>query len=66
MADFTKLNGYTVKDPNAIHTYDTITDLKADTKLKSGMHVSTKGYNNVNDGGNAFYVITSTQSSSEW
>ena len=66
MADFTKLNGYTVKDPNAIHTYDTITDLKADTKLKSGMHVSTKGYNNVNDGGNEFYVITSTHSSSEW
>ena len=57
MADFTKLNGYTVKDPQAVHTYDTVADLKADTKLKAGNHVQTKGYTAVNDGGKASYVI---------
>ena len=57
MADFTKLNGYTVKDPNAIHTYDTVADLKADTKLKAGNHVATKGYTTAGDGGHATYII---------
>ena len=57
MADFTKLNGYTVKDPNAVHTYDTVADLKADTKLKAGNHVQTKGYTTAGDGGHASYII---------
>lgn len=57
MADFTKLNGYTVKDPNAVHTYDTVADLKADTKLKAGNHAQTKGYTTAGDGGHATYII---------
>ena len=57
MADFTKLNGYTVKDPQAVHTYDTVADLKADTKLKAGNHVQTKGYTTAGDGGHATYII---------
>lgn len=54
---FTSLNGYKVKDEYAIHTYDTVANMKNDTKLKSGMHVKTKGYYNANDGGNAEYLI---------
>ena len=57
MADFTKLNGYTVKDPQAVHTYDTVADLKADTKLKAGNHVQTKGYTTAGDDGHATYII---------
>ncbi|MBR0369962.1 MAG: hypothetical protein IJH63_04475 [Methanobrevibacter sp.] len=57
MADFTILNGYTVKDPNALHTYDTVADLKTDTKLKAGYHAKTKGYYSANDGGSAEYII---------
>jgi len=57
MADFTKLNGYTVKDPQAVHTYDTVADLKADTKLKAGNHAKTKGYYTANDGGSSEYII---------
>ena len=57
MADFTKLNGYTVKDPNAVHTYDTVADLKDDTKLKAGNHAQTKGYATAGDGGHATYII---------
>lgn len=57
MADFTKLNGYTVKDPQAVHTYDTVADLKADTKLKAGNHVATKGYTTAGDDGHATYII---------
>lgn len=57
MADFTKLNGYTVKDPQAVHTYDTVADLKADAKLKAGNHVQTKGYTTTGDGGHGTYII---------
>ena len=54
---FTSLNGYKVKDEYALHTYDTVGNMKADTKLKEGMHVKTKGYYNANDGGSAEYLI---------
>ena len=54
---FTSLNGYIVKDPKSIHTYNTISDMKSDMKLKDGTHVKTKGYYSINDGGNAEYVI---------
>ena len=57
MANFTKLNGYDVKDAVAIHTYDTVASFKADTKLKVNDHIQTKGYTSVNDGGNATYII---------
>lgn len=57
MADFTSLNGYTVKDPYALHSYDSVADLKADTKLKAGYHVKTKGYATAGDGGQATYII---------
>lgn len=63
---FTSLNGYKVKDEYAIHTYDSVAVMKGDTKLKNGMHVKTKGYYNPNDGGNAEYIITNTQSNSDY
>lgn len=40
-----------------ITSYDNVASMKADTKLKSGMHVKTKGYYNANDNGNAEYLI---------
>lgn len=54
---FSELNGYLVKDSRAIHTYDSIASMKADTKLKEGYHVKTKGYYESNDGGFGEYVI---------
>ena len=54
---FSELNGYIVKDKQAIHTYDSIASMKADTKLKEGYHVKTKGYYQSNDGGHAEYII---------
>ena len=54
---FTSLNGYKVKDEYALHTYDSVATMKADTKLKSGMHVKTKGYYNSNDNGHGDYII---------
>lgn len=54
---FTSLNGYIVKDPKSIHTYNTILDMKSDMKLKEGYHVKTKGYYEANDGGHGEYVI---------
>lgn len=57
MADIIKLNGYNLKDSKAVHTYDTVADLKADTKLKAGNHVQTKGYTTTGDGGHATYII---------
>lgn len=56
---FTSLNGYKVKDEYAIHTYDTVANMKGDTKLKEGMHIKTKGYYSVNDGGSSEYIIKS-------
>ena len=38
--------------------YDTVADMKADTKLKAGDMAITLGYYSVNDGGNAKYNIT--------
>lgn len=40
--------------------YDTVADMKADTKLKTGDMVITLGYYNVNDGGGAEYKIKNT------
>lgn len=40
-----------------ITSYDNVASMKADTKLKSGMHVKTKGYYVANDGGEAEYII---------
>lgn len=54
---FTSLNGYYVKDKEAIHTYDSVAEMKADSKIKEGAYVKTRGYHNVNDGGNGEYLI---------
>lgn len=61
---FTSLNGYEVKDKYALHTYDSVANMKADTKLKEGMHVKTKGYYSANDGGESEYIITSDNNNS--
>ena len=57
MSDIVTLNGYNIKDEKAVRSYDTIALMKADTKLKEGYHVKTKGYYETNDGGNGEYVI---------
>ena len=55
--EFSTLNGYKVKDKKAIRFYDSVASMKADTTLKDGMHVKTKGYYSVSDGGHGEYVI---------
>lgn len=57
MSDIVTLNGYKIKDEKAVRSYDTIALMKADTKLKEGYHVKTKGYYEANDGGHGEYVI---------
>lgn len=47
-------------------TYDTLSDLKADTSLISGMTCITNGYYAVNDGGGAQYFITDTADADRW
>ena len=46
--------------------YNTVADMKADTKLKAGDMVKTLGYYSVNDGGGSTYKITSTESQTEY
>ena len=62
MSDIVTLNGYKIKDEKAVRSYDTIALMKADTKLKEGYHVKTKGYYEANDGGNAEYIIVDDDS----
>lgn len=64
--EFSTLNGYKVKDKKAVRYYDDVESMKADTSLKSGMHVITKGYYSVNDGGGSEYHITNTASQSDY
>ena len=63
-----KINGYNIKDEtarnnienlnlNKIKTFDNIQSMKNDTTLLEGMHVKTKGYYEINDGGGAEYLI---------
>lgn len=54
---FTSLNGYYVKDKEAIHTYNSVDEMKADSKIREGSYVKTRGYYNPNDGGNGDYII---------
>jgi hypothetical protein len=62
MSEISILNGYKIKDKKAVRYYDTISNMKSDTTLKAGMYVKTKGYYSINDGGNAEYYITDTES----
>ena len=62
--EFSTLNGYKVKDKKAIRYYDTVADMKADTTLKTGMHVKTKGYYSANDGGHGEYIIVNDNNQS--
>ena len=57
MSDIVTLNGYKIKDEKAIRSYESVAQMKADTKLKEGYHVKTKGYYEANDGGHGEYVI---------
>lgn len=66
MLDIVTLNGYKIKDEKAVRSYETVALMKADTKLKEGYHVKTKGYYSINDGGSTEYYITSSQSESEY
>ena len=51
------INGYNIKDEKAIRTYDTVALMQADSKLSEGQHVKTRGYYEINDGGDAYYKI---------
>lgn len=55
--EFSTLNGYKVKDKKAVRFYDTVSLMKADTTLKEGMSIKTKGYLTANDGGGAEYIV---------
>ncbi len=55
--EFSQLNGYKVKDKKATRFYDNVATMQSDTTLKEGMHVKTKGFYNINDGGKADYHI---------
>lgn len=44
-------------------TFNTVSDLKNSTNVSDGMIVRTNGYNYVNDGGSAYYRITSIRPS---
>lgn len=57
MSDIVILNGYKIKDEKAVRSYESIAQMKADTKLKEGYHVKTKGYYEANDGGHGEYII---------
>ena len=57
MSDIVSLNGYKIKDEKAVRSYESIAQMKADTKLKEGYHVKTKGYYESNDGGSCEYII---------
>ena len=57
MSDIVTLNGYNIKDEKAVRSYETVALMKADTKLKEGYHVKTKGYYEANDGGHGEYII---------
>lgn len=52
-----EINGYKIKDEEAIRTYENVSSMKSDTKLTEGMYVKTKGYYNINDCGGAEYII---------
>ena len=62
MSDIVTLNGYKIKDEKAVRSYESIAQMKADTKLKEGYHIKTKGYYEANDGGNAEYIIVDDDS----
>lgn len=49
----------------AIWSFDTVADMKAATNLISGSTAKTLGYYSINDGGDATYQITNTQSATE-
>ena len=57
MSDVITINGYKVKDEKAVRSYETVALMKADTKLKEGYHVKTKGYYAIDDGGHGEYII---------
>ena len=57
MSDIVTLNGYKIKDEKAVRSYENVAQMKADTKLKEGYHVKTKGYYEANDGGHGEYII---------
>ena len=57
MSDIVTLNGYNIKDEKAVRSYESIAQMKADTKLKEGYHVKTKGYYEASDGGDGEYII---------
>lgn len=57
MSEVVKLNEYDIKDLRAVRTYENVTAMKSDTKLRENQHVKTKGYYEAGDGGSAEYII---------
>lgn len=49
---------------NVAWTFDTVEDMKSATNLIDGSYAKTLGYYNVDDGGGAIYVVSTTEPSS--
>ena len=64
--EFSTLNGYKVKDKKASRFYDNVESMLNDSTLKDGMHVKTKGYYSINDGGGCEYHISDIESETEY
>lgn len=60
MSEIVKINGYDIKDLKSIRVYDTVALMKADSTLRVGQHIKTRGYYTVADGGEAEYIIKSS------
>lgn len=72
MAEFSKLNGYDVKDAEARdkltkkpYYFNTVVNMKA-ADLKDGDCAITLGYYEANDGGGCEYCITSTENNTDY
>lgn len=57
MSEFSKLNGYDIKDKKAIRTYNNVSLMKSDTTIKEGQTIKTLGYYSIGDGGLGEYII---------
>lgn len=61
MANISKIQissgAYDLKDEKAIHSFNTLNDLKTSTYINNGDYVKTLGYYSINDGGDAYYLV---------
>lgn len=46
--------------------YDNVSSMKSDSSLSNNQIVGTKGYYNINDGGDGIYIIKTTNDTTKW